>query len=247
MSDLDFPRAPDRPLLWSLAASLVLHALVVGTSPRSAKIPETVARSAAGTPGPLQVLLEAGRVAAAPAPVEVERAVVPFELVPEEIPVEAPAMREARPRAGQPLGSPLASAATASAEAADPLGSIAIGPLKDAENLGLLAAAELALRYPTPAQRPPRLQGTLIAAYPLNALRARVERRVTVLLTIDADGAITAARVTPDDPDFGPAALAALQGAHFQPADFDGKPIPYWAILEFLFTVPDVSQPRAAK
>ena len=169
MSDVDFPRAPDRPLLWSLAASLVLHALVVGTPPRSAKIPATVAPSAAGTPAALQVLLDAGRVAATPAPVEAESAVVPFELVPEQIPVEAPLTPAVRPSAGQPLGSPAASAATANAEAADPVGSIAIGPLKDAENLGLLAAAELALRYPTPAQQPPRLQGTLIASYPLNA------------------------------------------------------------------------------
>jgi len=247
MSDLDFPRDPDRPLLWSLAASLVLHALVVGTPPRSANIPQTVARSAAGIPAPLEVQIEAGRVAPAPAPVEVQSAVVPFELVPEEIPVEAPVIREARPHAGQPLGSPAASAATANAEAADPVGSIAVGPLKDADSLGLITAAELALRYPTPAQRTPRLQGTLIASYPLDALRARVERRVTVLLTIDANGAITAARVTPSDPDFGPAALAALQGATFQPADFDGKPMPYWAILEFLFTVPEAAQPRAAK
>jgi TonB family protein len=237
----------NRPLLWSLVASVVLHALLVGAPSRLSNVPETAVRSAAGIAAPLQVLLQANSFAAAPAPVEVERAAEPFELLPKEAPIEVPIAQEARPSAGQPMGSPLASSATPNTEAADPAGSIAVGPLKDPESLGLIAAAELALRFPTPAQRLPRLDGMLIASYPLNALRARVERRVTVLLLINANGAVTSARVTPDDPDFGPAALQALQGATFQPADVDGKPIPYWAILEFLFTVPDVSRPRAAK
>ena len=63
-----------------------------------------------------------------------------------------------------------------------------------------------------------------------------------MLLAIDTNGAITSARVIPDDPDFGPAVLASLKGARFQPADIDGKPVPYWAILEYLFTVPDASR-----
>ncbi len=234
----DLSNRYDRTLLWSLGASLIVHAIVFGTPGRLMGIPLVPPRSAVGITGPLQVALEAQGIKLAPAPVVVEQADFPSAHEPEQTALNVEPAREIRPRSGQPMGSPLASDASSNSDAADPLGSIAIGPLKNPSALGPLTAAELALRYPASADRLPQLKGTLVANYPINALRARVDRRVAVLLAIDAKGAITSARVIPDDPEFGPAVLASLQGARFQPADIEGKAIPYWAILEFLFTVP---------
>jgi len=232
----------DRTLLWSLGASLIVHAIVFGTPARWGGIPPAIPRSAVGITSPLQVALEAQGIKLVPVPVMVEQADFTSAPTPEQTALNVDPTREVRARTGQPMGSPAASDATSNSDAADPLGSIAIGPIKDPYAVGPLAAAELALRYPAHAQRPPRLQGTVVATYPLNALRARIERRVNVLLAVDATGAITSARVIPDDPDFGPAVLASLQGVRFKPADVDGQPVPYWTILQYLFTVPDVSR-----
>lgn len=239
----DLANRYDRTLLWSLAASLIVHGIVFGSPARWMRDHSVVPRSAVGITGPLQVALEAQGIKLAPAPVVVERAEFPSPEAPQQTALNVEPAREIQPRSGQPLGSPNASEATSNADAADPLGSIVSGPLKDSFALGPLAAAEIALRYPTRADRQPRLLGTVVVNYPLPALRARIERRVAVLLAIDTTGAIKSARVIPDDPDFGPAVLASLKGARFLPADIEGKPIPYWAALEFLFTIPALSRP----
>jgi hypothetical protein len=43
--------------------------------------------------------------------------------------------------------------------------------------------------------------------------------------------------LSPDDPTFRTAVLAALADTQFTPAELDGKPIVYWAILEFVFDI----------
>jgi hypothetical protein len=45
---------------------------------------------------------------------------------------------------------------------------------------------------------------------------------------------------------FAPAVADALKTAEFAPAETDGKPVPYWAIVEFYFSIahPSAGQSR---
>ena len=52
-----------------------------------------------------------------------------------------------------------------------------------------------------------------------------------------ADGRIIETNLYPDDPLFAQTVLDVLSRARFAPAQMDGKPEPYWTILEFVFTL----------
>jgi TonB family protein len=83
----------------------------------------------------------------------------------------------------------------------------------------------------------PLLLGSPIVVYPQAALEAGTERRVAVLLTLRADGTIADAQLVREDALFGPPVLDALKNTQFAPAEIDGQPVPYWAIVEFVFSL----------
>ncbi len=73
--------------------------------------------------------------------------------------------------------------------------------------------------------------------YPSAALEAGSGGRVAALLTIDVQGRILESTLLPADGLFAPAVANALKTAQFTPAEIDGKPVPYWAIVEYYFSV----------
>jgi hypothetical protein len=106
----------------------------------------------------------------------------------------------------------------------------------------------LAQRFPRTAAKPPQLRGPFTVPYPPRAARAHAEARIGTLLLLDSTGRVVDVTLFPDEPLFRPAILEALNGARFAPALSDGKPIPYWTILEFVFSLrPAPAKPRAAE
>jgi TonB family protein len=124
--------------------------------------------------------------------------------------------------------------------------SVAVGTIDDPAKLGPDYVARLAQRFPQPAMKPPLLLGSPIVVYPQAALEAGMERRIAVLLTLRADGTIAESQLVREDPLFGPPVLDALRNTQFAPAEIDGKPVPYWAIVEFVFSLGRPSAPPVA-
>ena len=98
------------------------------------------------------------------------------------------------------------------------------------------------------AARAPKLNGSVITGYPIDAARAHQSARIAAVLTVDVSGNIVERDtvLSPDDPMFRTAVLSALANAQFTPAELDGKPMPYWAILEFVFDIDPPGGARAA-
>lgn len=233
---LDAPSPPERPLGMSLLASTLLHvaliALLASAAHKLSLIPAWQ-----GAAGPIQVDLQR---AAAPAP----------EKPPEVIAATVPSPSKAAPPRDEPrMKVPVTTSSSASATASPPLsvrtgppnpdGSVAVGLLATPEQVSRAVAARLAQSFPVAAARAPRLNGAVITAYPVDAARARQSARIAAVLTIDASGKIVDREtvIAPDDPVFRSAVLTALATTQFTPAELDGKPIAYWAILEFVFDI----------
>jgi hypothetical protein len=117
-----------------------------------------------------------------------------------------------------------------------PPGDVSVGPINDPDRLGGVQALRLASRFPQRAYKRPQIVGALTVPYPLRAAFARRDGLIAALVLIDATGSITDTTLYPDDPFFSPTILASLRGVRFAPAEtVDGKPMPYWAILQFGF------------
>jgi outer membrane biosynthesis protein TonB len=254
-------RESKRRLSWSLAASLAVHALAIiviaGMLQSSLMFPS----SRIGVPLPLEVALVAQRPIAFSAPPEMPQQaseLPPAERIPEE------KSKEPKPAAGAielptpmptPQRPPVIS--TPSPGAAIPFepsieptpsdkppsGDVAVGPVNDLDRIGRAQALRLASRYPQPVTKRPQLLDTLTVPYPLRAAFAYRDARITVLMLVEADGRIIDTTLYPDDPLFTPTVLASLRGARFAPADIKGKPVPYWAMMEFVFTMRRSARP----
>jgi hypothetical protein len=124
----------------------------------------------------------------------------------------------------------------ASAEFA-PVGRISYRFGDGARLFGADLAKRMSARFPEPAARLPRIDGSLSAMYPVKAAREGRSQALSALVSIDAQGHITDIRVLPDDSVFAAAVMAALRNARFQPAQVLGKPIAYWAVLDFTFKI----------
>ena len=90
---------------------------------------------------------------------------------------------------------------------------------------------------------PPRVEGSLAVLYPVKAAAQGRSLTLSALLSIDAEGHVVEVRVLPDDSVFVAAVMAALRNARFSPATSDGKPIPYWAVLDFAFKIDGPTAP----
>ena len=153
----------------------------------------------------------------------------------------APVLRsEPRPAAAPATGAAAPTEATPDAVADDaplPPGDVAVGPTDTAEPMGHTLALRLAQRFPDRLGKAPQLQSPMMIPYPAQAARARREARIAALLIIDANGKVLETTLTPEDTLFGPTVQSALAGAKFTPAEVEGKPAPYWIVLEFVFTM----------
>ncbi len=119
----------------------------------------------------------------------------------------------------------------------DPPVSITVGAVIDPTRFGARYAKTLAELFPDPVARPPQLRSSLVLMYPREAMETRTKARIAAILTIDELGAIAAQTLVPEDATFGPVVADALRTAQFLPAEWDGKPVRYWTILEFVFWV----------
>jgi hypothetical protein len=232
-----------RRLSWSLAASVAAHALLIAILAGLLQPLLMLPMNRLGRPVPLDVTLVAQQRAipfAAP-PETPEVASVPA--LAERAHVEKPSEQKPRPPSPTRLGVFMPSQTRADVATADapPPGDIAVGAIDDVDLIGRGQALRLATRFSKPAVKRPRLNKSLVVHYPTQAAYGHIEARIAALLIIDADGRIAETTLYPDEPMFGPAVRAALETARFTPAATDGTTVPYWTIMEFVFTMRKVA------
>ncbi|MFN0063595.1 MAG: TonB family protein, partial [Myxococcaceae bacterium] len=93
---------------------------------------------------------------------------------------------------------------------------------------------------------PPRVEHQVEAVYPLDALASRREGVVTLLVTVDAKGAVEDASVAESAGEaFDHAALDAIRQWRFSPAKRNGTPIVSRVQVPFRFVFPDAPSPGA--
>jgi len=254
---------PDNRRLWlSFGASLLAHGLaLVILAGLLLPLPAPV-WTRLGQPAALQVLINAPQPAEAVAPplTLVEVAPLPPVVAPIATPVPAPKppeplpeppapvlRNEPQPAAAPATGTAMPTEVTPDAVADDaplPPGDTAVGAVGSAEPMGHTLASRLAQRFPERMDKSPQLQAPLMIPYPPQAARARREARIAALLIIDASGNVLETTLAPDDPLFGPTVQNALAGAKFRPAEIEGKPAPYWLVLEFVFRMRPSHAPK---
>jgi Gram-negative bacterial TonB protein C-terminal len=245
----------DRRLWLALGASALAHAVALAIFAGlllPSPVPVWVRM---GQPAVVQVLLaepEPAKVAPqAETPVEVAK--IPPEIEPTiaPLPVPAPAPTapdlpaSARRIDPEPPATPATGAATPTEPLPDavpddfpiPPGDVAIGAAESPEALGTTQALRLAQRFPQKVALKPRLQKPLVVLYPPRAARAFREARVSALLVIDDDGKVLETTLLPDEPLFGPTVRDALASAKFLAAEAESRPVAYWVVLEFVFTM----------
>jgi hypothetical protein len=251
-------RVSKRRLSWSMAASLGVHALAITVIAGMLQSSLMLPSSRVGVPQPIEVALVAQRPIAFSAPPEMPQQaseLLPAERIPEE------KSSEPRPSAGArelpaPTPQPAVISTPSSGAAipfepsieptpgdAPPPGDVAVGPVNDLDRIGRAQALRIASRYPQPVTKQPLLLDTLTVPYPLGAAFAHRNARIIVLMLVDANGQIADTTLYPDDPFFTPTILASLRGAHFAPANIRGTPVPYWAMMDFVFTMRRPAQP----
>jgi hypothetical protein len=177
---------------------------------------------------------------APPLAAEVPAAPAPAAPLPAPPPVQwRPSPPTDQPQVPAPPGPQVPSEASAAMPtgAQVPPGSTSVGALKDIERLGRTQALRLAQRFPKAAANPARLREPLVVPYPPRAAWEHREARIIALLILDTDGRIVETTLFPDDPLFAPTVVDVLNRARLAPAELDGKPVPYWTILEFVFTL----------
>lgn len=241
--------AAKQRLSLSLAASLLVHALAIAVLVGLLQ-PIPTALSRLGSVAPIAVAIVGRQPILFSSPPEIPptfaelplapRPVVPTPLLP---PVQAqptmPSVDNRSQRAMPPLGVSQRSDAGGEVAPTDrpPPGDTAVGAIETTARLGHAQELRLAQRFPKPAANPARLHESLVVPYPPRAARAHLEARIAALLIFDADGSVVETTLYPDEPYFGPTVLNVIKGAKFKAAEIDGKPAPYWAIMEFVFTL----------
>lgn len=229
----DDGRAAERRFTVAVGASLVIHALVVASL--RGLLPPLPAQDlgAYNNFATLQAILAGPRIVVEPVELSLlERPAPPALLLPPlELPLETTNRRSHLPALAPPPG-PLSRPGTD-----HPPISISIKLIDDPSQLGAEYALLLAQKYSRRASKAPALLGSLAVVYPRAALDAGAEGSVAALITLDAQGRVVDAKLLPEDGLFAPAVAEAIKSAEFTPAETDGKPVPYWAIVQFYFSV----------
>ncbi|HEX3759201.1 MAG TPA: TonB family protein [Kofleriaceae bacterium] len=97
---------------------------------------------------------------------------------------------------------------------------------------------------PGPTFEPPHARSSTDVPYPDNAPPHTDPIVVTVKLTVDATGSVTKVeQVTPPQPVFDDAVLAAVQAFQFDPATYGGKPVPVEITFSHTFLPPPPPPP----
>jgi len=219
----------DAPLSASLLASIAFHiGLLVFLGTVLRPLPVSLFASP-GAPTPLSAILVALR-----AP-EAEKVPVRSEETPQR-PTPIPPV-VAPPRKSPVGGQSMAPAIVAAEPEFAPIGRISMSIGTHPRDFGTTVVATLAERFPYTPARVPVLKGGLSVMYPVKAARAGTSMKISALVLVDAGGNIAEIQFAPDDPLFAAAVIDSLRSSRFSPASFDGKPVPYWAILEFRFDI----------
>ncbi len=230
-------------MLASALVHIVLIALLASAKPVISLLPAWQAMSAS-----LQVDLQQPPIAVPEPPPEP----VAVISVPEEAPIKTPEPpKELTLKVPVPTSAPPATAAVQPISIRtgppNPQGSVAVGLLANPEQVSAAIAARLAQRFSVHAARAPKLNGAVITGYPIDAARAHQSARIAAVLTVDASGKVVDRDtvLSPDYPTFRTAVLSALANAQFTPAELNGKPMAYWAVLEFVFDIDPLPGERA--
>jgi hypothetical protein len=230
--------ASERRLSIAIGISLVVHALAIASLRGVLPSIYTYAQGGVGSLTVLQAVLAGPKSEPVPEPPPPEPAIEPALLVPPgTTPLEAPVERP------PPQTGPLQGGGPTRSGPASPDVSVAVGLIEDPARLGPGYAARLAQRFPERVSKPPQLLGSPVVMYPAAAMASGIERRVAVLITLDAKGGIVDSQMIPDDPLFGPVVKEALRNAQFTPAEIDMATVPYWAIVEFVFSLTRADAP----
>ena len=254
------PRASKQRMSVSLVASLLAHAFAIALLAGVLKPLDLPPLARPGQISPLEIALVGLRpIAFEPPP---ETPVLAAELpskeppLPEKpvdvkptppLPPTSSAQLDDRPpaRVIQPSSAVQADPSPdATAIDSPPPGDVAVGAVDESVRIGRTQSLRLAQRFPATVAKRPLLRAPLVVPYPPRAARARAEIRIAALVLLDAEGRKTETTLYPDDEMFAPTVLAALDVAQFTPAEIDGKPVPYWTILDFVFTMRPPARPR---
>ncbi len=237
-------RSEERRLSTAIGASLVIHALTLAVLRGGLPAIHPGPYGGAGGLSALQVLLVSAKEEPPPEPVPAQISVAE----PTEIRA-APSVEPSAPRPSE--GSRQPASGSESTGKALPEFSIGVGTIDDPAKVGFDFVARLATRFPDRVSKAPTLVGTPVMTYPQAALESGAQRRVAAIVTVLPDGTIRDPQLVRDDPLFGPAVLEALKSVRFSPAEIDGNPVPYWAIVEFVFLIghprPAISQAPARR
>src|SRR5450755_312217 len=245
-------RAQERRLSWAFVLSLAVHSLAVVVLVGMLQTRDQSPAARIGVALPIDVALVAQRPILFAAPPETPQQASespPVDLMaedrakdPESSAVENPAPPPSQRTPPSPA--PLAGAVVPYEASTEPLpsgppppGDVAGAQISDIERIGRVQALRMSSRYPQPVSKRPQLLDTLILPYPARAAFGYRNARIIALLLIDANGHTVDTTLYPDDPLFSPTVLAALRGARFAPGEIDTRPVPYWAMIEFVFTM----------
>jgi len=223
----------DRRLAIAIGASLVVHALLIAALRTAAPTVQVYSQGGVGAVVALRAVL-AGPVFEPPK----EELISPEPML--DTKLLAPALMkpvEITFGRSQPRTAPVVGGGPALSGPTTPDVSVAVKTITDPSLLGSRYVTDLAQRVPTRASEDAALIGSPGVIYPRAALEQGIEGRFAVLVTLDAKGKVTSSELVVDDALFGPVMLEALDTAQFIPAKVQGKPVPYWAIVEFIFTI----------
>jgi hypothetical protein len=234
--------ATDRRLSIAIGASLVVHALALAAFHGLPTTPYTFAEGGVGSFPALRAVLAGPAIEVQP-----EQPLLPEPLI--DTVMLAPALiKPVETTFGRthPQTTPIPGGGPTRPGPASPDVSVAVGTMADPAKLGPDYVAQLAQRFPGPVQVVPMLLGAPVVVYPRAALESGIEGRFAVVVTVDVRGKVVDPKLVVEDPLFGPVMLEALKNAEFAPAQYDGNAVPYWAIVEFIFTIGRATSPSVA-
>ena len=224
-------RSAERRLSLAIGASLLIHVLALAALRGIAPAMYVAPKVGTGGFSSLQAVLAAPKPEEPPERARAERVPEPAVVPPAAHPLEPPMRR----RSPQPVLEAGGDPERTGASLLD--FSIAVGTIDDPAKLGWDFVVRLAARFPERISKPPLMIGTPVMSYPQAALEAGAQGSVAALVMLRTDGTIDEVQLAHDAPLLGPAALEALKDVRFTPAEIDGKPVPYWAIVEFVFLI----------
>jgi hypothetical protein len=240
----DDARAAERRFTAAVGASLVIHALAVAALRGLIPLLPAQELGTQNSSAILQAVLAGPRIVVEPEQVlPLEQPAPPaLFLPPAQVPLETPARRAQLASLLPPPGPESRPGIN------HPQAIISVKLIDDPSWLGANYALLLAQRFSRRAQKLPALIGSSALMYPRAALEAGASGRVAALLTIDPQGRILDSTLLPEDGLFADAVANALKTAQFTPAEIDGKPVPYWAIVEYYFSIarPSSAEHRTA-